>query len=153
MSDDLPTTREILKRRREAHRAGVGVLSRTIHDALEIREQMKASGTPKDELDAYFEQVVRRSWPFTREWKYLCNQCDDTGRVLMVCRKGARCQGVSTVPGHTRICAKEPDSDYEHEYGEPCYCSLGQRFKSRPKTQVDELAQIGKVSKPTRFGR
>lgn len=146
-------TRAVLSNRRQAERQGVGVLARTIAEALKLRDEMKAGGASQAELDAFLENVVRQSWPFTREWKFLCSQCDDTGRVVMVCRKGARCDGRSTAPGRMRLCAQDPTSDYEHEYASPCHCALGSRFTSRPKRVEDDLVKIGKVSKPTRFGR
>lgn len=146
-------TRAVLAERRRSTVRGTGELAKTIFAALDLRDQMKAKGASQEELDAYLERVIRVSWPHGRVWKYLCTTCDDTGRIVRVCWKGARCTGRSTVQGHMRICAKDPSADYEHEYAEPCHCSLGARFRPKQRTVTDELTQLGKTSKPTRWGR
>lgn len=137
-------------------------LPEAIEEALKLRDQMRDDGVSEADLAAGFERVVRDVWPFTREWHYLCEQCNDTGLVIYVCRPGARCNGLSTrVDGpretagkYRRLCALHPDSDYTHEYGEPCYCPKGDRFKRAPKPEQDDLQDAARKPKqPTRFGR
>ena len=138
-------------------------LSKAIEDALKIREQMRDDGATPADLAAGFERVVRDVWPTVREWHYLCEQCSDTGLVLYVCAPGRRCNGISTridgpheQPGkYRRLCALHPEADYTHEYGEPCDCKFGSRFRSTPKSDRDVLqdaAMKPKPRPPSRFG-
>ena len=113
-----------------------GTLSRAIFAALAIRDQMRADGASDAECAAALEEAVRRHWPFTREWKYLCGLCDDTG-LRLERRKHA-------LYGETWI-----------DVGVPCACSLGVRFIPKRKGGDDDFTAAGKVkaSKPTRWGR
>lgn len=139
-------------------------LARVIEEALQQRAKLVADGkqTPC-EIAKSFEQVVRQVWPFTRAWNYLCEDCSDTGLFVWTCKKGQRCNGISTrtdgpkeKPGkYRRLCAKDPDSDYEHTLGEPCSCVAGDRFRPRRVTEFDALdaAAARPKKQPTRFGR
>lgn len=117
-------------------------LASVIEEALNQREQMKAQGMTDAELAEGFEQVVREVWPFTREWKYLCNTCNDTGLELRNCPDGQLC-GLGKGKQH----------EHPHEYGVPCFCSLGARFKKRGPTPEDDVAKAARTTrKPSRFG-
>jgi len=107
-------------------------LQTALRDALTLREQMRADGASQVECDALLEEALRAHWPFTREWKYLCELCQDTG--LQLERRPARVYGDALV-----------------DVGTPCTCRLGERFKPRRKADDDFIA-AGRVSKPTRFG-
>ena len=130
--------------------------------AIRQRDEQKAAGATAEELTANMEKTLRASWPFTRAWKYCCENCRDTGIAMAVCRAGQRCNGVSTRADsafqdsgkYRRLCAQEPESDYTHEYGVPCWCSLGNRFEAR-KPQGEDFAAATKTTqkKFTRFGR
>ena len=76
-----------------------GVLAQTILGAMKIRDQMKAQGSTREELDHYMEGVVRTAWPKQRAepWHYLCDKCRDTGLVIYECTPGHRCDGISTL--------------------------------------------------------
>lgn len=136
-------------------------LAVAIEAALKMRENMRADGVSEADLAAGFEQVVRAVWPKGREWHYYCEQCSDTGLVMAMCKPGARCNGISTrtdgpfePPGkYQRLCAKFPDSDYEHEYGVPCICRNGSRFKHLPKAEGDDLGDAARKPKPKPFSR
>jgi hypothetical protein len=139
-------------------------LSQLVEEALQARDRMRADGVSEADIAAGFERLVRDAWPTGREWHYYCEQCQDTGLVIYRCKPGARCNGVSTrtdgpfekAGKYQRLCAKFPDSDYEHEYGEPCQCRNGSRFKSMPKAEGDDLGDAARKPKPkpfTRFGR
>jgi hypothetical protein len=137
-------------------------LGAIIVETIRLRNQMRAHGATADEQAAYLEDIVRRSWPFTREWKYLCERCSDTGLVLQRCRPGARCSGVSTrtddwrdKPGkYHRLCVRMEDTSYEHEYVEPCWCQAGAPFRAHPRKPDEDLDKIAKTDKPmTRWGR
>jgi hypothetical protein len=136
------------------------VLADTIDEAIRLRLAMKAEGATPAELDAAMEKTLRAAWPFTRTWIYRCGHCQDTGLVMAVCRRGSRCDGVSTrtdyphqrIGKYRRLCAIHPDSDTEHTSGAPCFCTLGARFQLPTPPSADEFTGAG--TKPmTRIGR
>ena len=116
-----------------------GVLSATITEALRLRDRMRADGATATELDAALEKTLRAAWPFAREWKVLCATCRDYGLDLHQCAGDATC-------GRTR-------PHLPHDYGEPCWCAAGKRFRAPMKTE-DDFTQAGTVKRrPSRFGR
>jgi hypothetical protein len=140
-----------------------GGLAETLTEAIRLRERARNEGATEAELDATMERTLRAAWPQVREWKYLCSACQDTGLVTKLCRRGDRCNGTSSradtphdPPGkYQRLCAMEPLSDYQHEYGTPCTCAKGHRFRQTPKGRPEDFTdQAGAAKrKPTRFGR
>jgi len=116
-----------------------GVLSETILEALRIRDRMRADGASVEECDAALEKTLRASWPQTREWKHLCGECRDYGLIIRGC------------PGDKPFCGRRK-VHLPHEYGEPCFCAAGGRFKPKPKSGED-FTEATKVRQPTRFGR
>lgn len=152
--------RSAVSGKRKADRKTWGPLARAFGDAMQIMDRQKADGVPFIERLKGLDGVLRQFWPFTREWKYVCRECDDTGLVMLTCRRGSRCDGISTrtdgpfqQPGkYQRFCAKDPDGDYEHDYGRACYCSLGARFRQPPKPSPDDFQSAGR-RKFTRIGR
>jgi hypothetical protein len=145
---------------RRTARKTEGRLAEAYREAMQIMDRQKADGVPFMERMKGLDAVLRAVWPFTREWHYVCQECHDTGLVMLVCQRGNRCDGISTrtdgpnqQPGkYLRFCGKDPDGEYEHDYGRACYCSLGARFRSRPKPTPDDFQSAGK-SKFTRVGR
>jgi len=116
------------------------VLGATIDAAVRLRLQMREDGASEQELAAGLEQTVRASWPFTREWKYLCHNCDDTGGEWRACPGDATCG---------RDAPHRP-----HDFVKPCWCSLGRRFREKTKpTDGDDFTESTKGKhRPTRFG-
>jgi hypothetical protein len=104
-------------------------------------DAQKRDGVSQAERVACMEKTLRVAWPQAREWKYLCKTCFDTGLIVKVCQPGDRCDGVSMRldtrhdhPGkYARLCQNDPDGVVIHDYGVPCFCSRGERFKDRPK--------------------
>jgi hypothetical protein len=148
--------------RRKRRESASGPLATAIREALRLRDKMKADGVAPDDIAAGLERLVRDVWPKTREWHYICDLCNDTGLRMYVCQRGQRCNGISTridnprdTPGkYRRLCAMHPDSDYSHDYGEPCICARGDRFKRVSKPERDDLGDAArKPSQPSRFGR
>lgn len=137
----------------------LGPLAQTMIAALNIWDAEKADGVPKAEREAHLEQTLRAAWPKGRTWVYDCDDCDDTGLILLQCTAKHRCNGISTrtdypgqAPGkYKRLCTLQ--DSYEHDYVIPCHCSRGVKWRPVQKNQDDELAAVGKVTKPTRFGR
>jgi len=115
-------------------------LRESIDQALKMREELKAKGLSPADLAFSFEAVVREVWPFTREWKYLCNACGDYGLEMH------ECPGDATCGRHKPHLA--------HEYGSPCWCSAGARFREKQKPTPEDFTAAGKAPRkqPTRFG-
>ena len=135
-------------------------LGAVIRETLRLREQMRAQGATPAEQDAYVERVVRASWPQERAWHYLCEECRDTGLVIVVCAHGRRCHGLSTRtdtpagrPGKYRRLCVTP-SDYTHDDGVACHCQAGARFRVARPVDTDDLDRVAKAPRPTtRWGR
>jgi len=114
-----------------------GVVMRAVDEA----EELRAQGADAGAVATAIESVIREHWPKGREedWRYLCAACSDYGWRISDCPGDATC-------GRTKRHAV-------HAYGEACWCPKGQALKTKPKTTRDELEQVGKMSKPSRFGR
>ena len=162
-SAQLAEAHHEIKRRIRKGRAiaGTSVLAQSIAAAIENWDLQKADGVSVEERQAGLERTVRAAWPRTREWNYLCSSCRDTGLTMHVCRAGARCDGISTridfpkdKPGkYTSLCTRGDDRD-EHDYGVPCWCDKGRRFRAKPTQASDADEMAARVpKKPTRFGR
>lgn len=115
-------------------------LAATVTECLKIRDRMRADGSSQDECDQYLEQVLRRCWPYTREWKYLCDACADTGLQISSCSGDATC-------GRAK-------PHLPHDFGKPCWCGLGARFKDRPPTSDDAVTAAASTKRGfSRAGR
>lgn len=133
------------KRRREDQ--GLGPLAQTFKVAMQIWDSEKADGIPRPDRVKHLEQSVRAAWPQGRDWKYLCDRCQDTGLIMRVCERGARCNGVSFRSDHPhapsgkyrRLCTHDRDSSYTHDYGVPCWCAKGKDFD--PTTYEQRLTK------------
>lgn len=159
--EDLHVAHDLLKRviykRRSKRDKEYGPLAETIKEAIRIWHAQKADGVSLTDRITGMEQTLRLSWPEGREWKYLCPTCHDTGLALKLCTKAHRCDGLSTrsesayTSGgkYTRLCAHDPGSSYEHEYGEPCFCQKGNRFKPHA-VQSDPESFTKSTYKPRR---
>lgn len=123
--------------RRKAH-ADEGVLAQTFREAMAGWDRQKAEGVPLTQRIEFLTRSLKAAWPQTREWKYLCAACDDYGLEMHMCPGDATC-------GRSK-------AHLAHEYGTPCWCSAGNRFREKPKPSRDDYAQAGK-SKPTKVGR
>jgi len=158
---ELWELRQGIKAKRKAAHKVEGKVAAAFEAALKIVDQQKAAGVPFEERMRGLEGVLRAVWPQTRAWHYDCDACQDTGLVMHVCRRGARCNGISTridgphsPPGkYRRLCFTNAESDYEHDYGEPCFCKNGARFREKPPAKPDDFSDAGKAKSMTRIGR
>lgn len=115
-------------------------LADAVTECFRLMNQQKAAGVPKAEREQGLEALIRQVWPFTREWKYLCQACRDYGLQLAECPGDATC-------GRTK-------PHLPHEFGTPCWCSVGAKFKPKPKPSAEDFTAAGKApSKMTRVGR
>lgn len=110
-------------------------LAATYVEALRIWDAQKEQGVSREERLSGLEQTLKSAWPQTREWKYLCRECSDYGLVMSTCPGDATCGR-----NHTH----QP-----HEFGRPCWCSNGAKFRATPETPAAEKP----VRKPTKMGR
>lgn len=104
----------------------------------DMRTEMRAKGADQAELDMATERIVRANWHFTREWKYLCQRCQDLGLELFDC------------PGDATCGRDKPH--LPHAYGQPCWCGAGAKFKQKPRSE-DDFQDAGKVAKPKQLQR
>lgn len=122
-----------------------GPLQRAVNEALALRDELKAKGVSGADLDRGLEGVLRQFWPKpkgrTEPWRDLCEECRDYGLVMATCPGDATCG--------------RPHAHAEHEYGTPCWCEKGRRFRDKPKPEPSEFTDAGKTPKKgfTRFGR
>ncbi len=115
-----------------------GRLSASFREAMLLWDQQKASGVPLADRLKGLDGLLRQVWPFTREWKFLCEQCNDYGLIMADCPGDATC-------GRSR-------PHLPHDYGRPCWCAKGRAFQPKPQRNPDDFTQAGR-SKPTRVGR
>ncbi len=108
-------------------------------ECLPILDRMKADGVPFPERIKGLEGVIRQHWPFTREWQYLCGECSDYGLRMVQCPGDATCQ--------------RSKPHLPHDFGTPCWCQAGKRFKAPERTEQTALQAAATVKKPARFGR
>ena len=116
-------------------------LGRIVMDTVRDAEALRAQGAPADVVVRSIEAVIRERWPRGRaeQWHLLCDRCVDTGYEIKDCPGDATC-------GRTKVHA-------EHRFAEPCWCAKGRQMIRQPRQEADELASVGKVTKPSRWGR
>lgn len=115
-------------------------LAQAYRECLPILDQMKAGGVPFLERIKGLEAVLRQFWPFTREWHFLCARCLDYGLEI------SECPGDAT-------CGRAGKPHLAHEFGTPCWCDAGRKFKAKQFTEATAVEAAARVKKPTRFGR
>jgi hypothetical protein len=123
--------------RKRAHRE-TGHLAKCFAAAMQIWADQRAAGVSFRDRLVGLTQTLRAAWPQTREWKYLCQQCDDYGLVMRAC------------PGDTTCGRHHPH--LPHEFGTPCWCDHGRRHRERQKPSAEDFTAAGK-SRPTKLGR
>lgn len=136
--------RAVGPKRREAKHVE-GPLAKAFREAMAIWDAMKADGMSLSDRCKGLEAVLRQVWPFTREWHTLCPQCNDYGLQMAVCPGDATC-------GDNPATHRPRRPHLAHDYGRPCYCELGRRFREAPKPGPDDFTQAGK-SKSRSFSR
>ena len=118
-----------VRQARRAARAQYGTLAQTFMAAMQIWDAQKAEGVPKAERLQGLEKTLKASWPQTRVWKYLCNECMDIGLVYYDCSGGSECGRHKPHLAHT--------------YGRPCFCAKGERFRDKQKPAAEDFKQAG----------
>lgn len=116
-------------------------LGTVVMEAIRYADTLRAGGADAATIHAGLETVVRERWPRGREadWRELCAECHDYGYQWLDCEGDATC-------GRQKVHAV-------HAYVRPCWCDKGRRMIAKPRQEADELAAVGKMGKPTRFGR
>lgn len=117
------------------------LLVQTFREAMRIWDAQKAEGISRADRVLGLAQSLKAAWPKGREegWKYLCTGCSDYGLEMHEC------------PGDATCGRDKPH--LPHEFGTPCWCSAGKRFKAPAKT-ADDFTGAGTVTrKPKQWSR
>lgn len=138
LHEAVTSVKGIFRQRRQAHREE-GQLATAFREAMRIMDAQKADGVPFADRICGLDAALKSVWPFTREWKYLCQTCDDIGLELLDCDGKGRC-------GRTKL-------HLPHSYGVPCWCQAGARYRVKPKPDPANFTDAGKSKQPTRVGR
>lgn len=125
--------------------------------AIRICDQMKEAGEQPEDVRAYLDSVVREVWVRTRPWKFVCDDCSDTGWQVLDCTPKRRCGRPFRLP-HARDDDRTGSASCgeTHSYAVPCWCAKGQKRRNellKQATPSDEMDTAAKVTKPTRWGR
>jgi len=126
--------------RRQASRR-LGALAETFIEAMRIWDAQKADGVSKADRVTGLAKSLEAAWPKGRDttWKYLCDHCHDYGLEILTC------------PGDATCGRSKPHQ--AHEWGNPCWCSKGQRFKVPAKPSAENFSAAGKTPKRSAFAR
>lgn len=122
-----------------------GPLAATFRAAMEHWDAQKADGVSFAERATCLAASLRAAWPKGRDegWKYLCSDCSDYGLIISTCPGDATCGRVKQHP--------------KHDFGTPCWCPKGVRFKDTPKAGPEGFTSAGKTPRKapgfTKFGR
>lgn len=101
----------------------------------------RASGVLFEDCVAGLEEVLRGLFRVTR-FPPVCDLCDGSGRMTVVCDYRARCN---------RKSCGQADPGWSHRYVIACDCSLGEAFRYRRRAPAVELEQVGRTQ-PRRRG-
>lgn len=147
LTSAMRTVQRTVRTNRKAAGKEVGPFARAVMEALDYRDTLKAQGVSGKDLDKGLEAVLREVWPKGQgdpndpRWA-LCAECNGYGLVMHDCPGDATCGRYQT---HA-----------PHDYGTPCWCDKGRRFREKPKPEASEFTDAGKTPKrsgPSRFGR
>jgi hypothetical protein len=120
-----------MQRREAANRDGD--LHALGKETFRIWDQMRVNQESFDDRCAFLVGVLRQILCFGREWKYLCERCDDYGLVLATCDGSSACG--------------RPRQHLPHTYGTPCVCSRGRQFEKAKPVHAEDYTQAGKTRK------
>lgn len=118
-----------------------GQLGAVFTEAMRIWDAQKAEGVPQAERIAGLRETLKAAWPQTREWKYLCQSCSDYGLVMNTC------------PGVKDAICGRSNPHQAHEFGTPCWCDAGRRFRPKKASAEDAVDDAARVRTPTKLGR
>lgn len=142
--DELGQTHRALRAgvagaRRQAH-AEWGTLAATYDAAMKLWDAQRRDGIGFVERLKGLTIALRNAWPKGRdtEWKYTCTNCLDYGLAMSECVGDATCGRVKR--------------HLPHDYGNPCWCQAGARFKVTAKRPAD-FTEAAQTKQPTRVGR
>lgn len=144
LASAMRSVQRTVKKNRRSDAQEVGPFAKAVMEALDMRDKLKADGVSGKDLDAGLEAVLRDVWPKGADDSRhaSCLECNGCGLVIHNCPGDATC-------GRSGMHAA-------HDYGTPCWCEKGRRFRDKPKPEPSEFTDAGKTPKragPTRFGR
>jgi len=126
-------------------------LGTVVTEALKMRDELKAGGLDGHALNQALEAVLRDSWPKpkdrTEPWHDACANCRDYGLEMLWCPGDATCG--------PNLVTKAPRPKHgAHEFGKPCWCPKGQRFREKQAPTPDDAETMAAKRKPmSRWGR
>lgn len=132
MSDlpSLPELRSKAKKLRGQQRKAWGPLAQTFQKAMEFWDAQKAEGGSFEERVEGLERTLRAAWPQERPWHYICDECSDTGAIIMNSTPATPCGRPFRLPG------ARPDDwtgrgrcTPNHTYLRPCFCPKGDKYR------------------------
>lgn len=104
-------------------------------ETFRLWDRMRDAGQSFQERCQFLEGVLRQILRFGREWKYLCQQCDDYGLII------ADCGGDSACGRHR--------AHLPHVFGTPCTCAKGRAFEQPSKdVHPEDFTAAGRTAKP-----
>lgn len=150
LADAFGEVRRAVLQKRRVDQKSIGALAATMTEAMRIWDEQKADGVPVVDRQAGLIKTLQAAWPKGRSepWHDLCASCRDYGLVMHDCPGDATCGDAPAGSTHQR--RKVPH--LPHEYGSPCWCDKGKRFRIKPKT-AEDFTGAGRHGKPTRIGR
>lgn len=163
------TVKDVLREEHKALRKAVpgkrrkadveeGPLAQTFREAMRLWDAQKAQGVTFAERQAGLAKSLKAAWPQVREWKYLCNRCDDTGWEPGICTPQTPCGRPFKLPGqHSDDYTGQGRCSPGHTYVTPCWCEKGQGMRRQLMKQPKPMAagdfQQAAKTKPTKVGR
>ena len=129
----------------KAKATAAGTLGATVTEMFRLSRHMREAGSTEGTIAQYIEGVLRTSWPQTREWHYVCDQCRDTGWVEGSCTPGTPCGRAFRLPG-ARL------DDYtgqgqcapSHAFVRPCLCPQGTPHTRAYRGASTDIEQAGR---------
>lgn len=127
--------RKAVPKLRKTARETDGDLHALGRETFRIWDRMRDNGESFNQRCAYLVGILKQILRHGREWKYLCERCDDYGLELHECSGDATC-------GRHRV-------HLPHSYGKPCVCSKGRAFEKPAKdVYPEDFTQAGRTAKP-----
>ena len=109
-----------------------GVLAQTYAEAMRLWTAQKAEGLSVADRVSNLSLTLQAAWPRGREnaWQYLCKHCNDYGLSMAACPGDATCG--------------KPKPHLAHEYGTPCWCPAGKRYRAKPAGDSQQRLEAGR---------
>lgn len=131
-------------RARRAAKAQLGPLASTFIEAMRIWDVQKKDGVSEADRVDGLSKSLRAAWPQAppqEAWtyQYACERCSGYGLETLTC------------PGDATCGRRKPH--LAHDYGTPCWCDAGKRFRAPAKPNPEDFSAAGKTPKRSGFAK